>query len=156
MNQGFCGPTKPDRNAAATARCACGRPGQRSDNAAGAVGWRLGQQRPFVFTDGPRLEPKKGSSRRRCESAGIPRCHAFDVRSRQRPARLSRTSLSALVCRSIDGSTGGDLLAAKPGVHRHGYVIGDGVNHGSPLRPSGAAHRSSARKTSATSTIAPR
>jgi hypothetical protein len=148
MNQGFCGLTKPDRF-----QRRCDRSlrlqeydlAREADNAAdkavGAGDWIKGASDPFiVLTDAARaLEPKKrdkltAAVQKAMEKVpGIAR--TIDVR--KSPATcppLSDESIDALVCRSIDGSTGGDVyLLTKPGVFiDSGYVIGDGVNHGSP------------------------
>ena len=173
MNQGFCGLTKPDRFERRCDRSLrlqeydlAREADNAADKAVGAGDWVKGASDPFiVFTDAARaLEPKKRDKLTAAVQKALEKlpgvARAFDVR--KSPATcppLSDESLDALVCRSIDGSTGGDVyLLTKPGVFiDSGYVIGDGVNHGSPylfdravpliVRPP--------RKTSATSTIAP-
>lgn len=148
MNQGFCGLPTPDRFERRCDRSirlqeydVAKAAEDAADKAVGAGDWIKGASDPFiVFTEAARSlkAEKRDKLTRAVEKAlgkipGVAR--TLDVR--KSPAScppLDDESLDALLCRSIDGSSGGDVyLLTKPGVFfDSGYVIGDGVNHGSP------------------------
>jgi hypothetical protein len=168
MNQGFCGRPDADRFERRCERALRLHGAEltkiaeyAADKAAGPGDYFLGQTEPFLILRGTarslptgKLETAVGAAIQALSAtAGVAR--AVDVR--KIPAQcppLSDESLDALVCRSIRGSTGGDIFVVpKPGAFVDAmYVEGDGVNHGTPYlfdravplvvrapRPAGAA-----------------
>ncbi|MFO0556110.1 MAG: alkaline phosphatase family protein [Polyangiaceae bacterium] len=148
MNQGFCKRPDPDRF---ERRCDTATrllpkdlvraAEEAADHAVGEGAWILSVSEPFVvFTPEARaLEPAKfdalvaAVTKSLAAVPGIGR--VIDVRSSPKQCpEMGDESLDALLCRSIAGSTGGDLfLLTKPGSFIDtGYVEGDGVNHGTP------------------------
>lgn len=148
MNQGFCGRPDPDpyeRRCERARRLVEGELAKLAQEAAvRAVGegrWVRGVDEPFVeLTPEARALPPDKRERlgRALEDAlravpGIQRVVSVLDAPASCPG-LDDMSLDALICRSVSGTSGGDLLLVPaPGsFFETGYVDGKGENHGTP------------------------
>lgn len=148
LNQGFCGRPDPDRW-----ERRCERSLRLSESGLAAIGeaaaqravgpghWVRGVDEPLLeLTPEARALPKdrrdalgKALVEALSSAPGVAR--VVETRALPGPCpALSDESLDALICRSVSGEIGGDvLIVPKPGAFfETGYVEGKGENHGTP------------------------